>query len=275
MIIDKVNGHPVPRYLIYDIIKFNVSSPWVITILKSISCNDCHPVDLLALRIRCIKGALRTNKHIFFLCATRSATRSLPASLPPLPFFLTSTCTGLEVRDFIPPQSSVSLVRDQRKTWELRLCGKRRREMGLKQDFLLQQAVKPGSAAFVLGWQLTSHCACEASWAWPLPRHVSGSPWSLTAAGTPCPSYIGCTLDRQSLFALSRLCNSADLKKLPSVIRRLVVMWVQVQWPSLVLALEKKRFIIEVVCPVTLMTRSVLRRQAAPTLWPIKINSPV
>lgn len=27
MIIDKVNGHPVPRYLIYDIIKFNVSSP--------------------------------------------------------------------------------------------------------------------------------------------------------------------------------------------------------------------------------------------------------
>lgn len=26
MIIDKVNGHPVPRYLIYDIIKFNVSS---------------------------------------------------------------------------------------------------------------------------------------------------------------------------------------------------------------------------------------------------------
>lgn len=25
MIIDKVNGHPVPRYLIYDIIKFNVS----------------------------------------------------------------------------------------------------------------------------------------------------------------------------------------------------------------------------------------------------------
>lgn len=27
MIIDKVNGQPVPRYLIYDIIKFNVSSP--------------------------------------------------------------------------------------------------------------------------------------------------------------------------------------------------------------------------------------------------------
>lgn len=26
MIIDKVNGQPVPRYLIYDIIKFNVSS---------------------------------------------------------------------------------------------------------------------------------------------------------------------------------------------------------------------------------------------------------
>lgn len=25
MIIDKVNGQPVPRYLIYDIIKFNVS----------------------------------------------------------------------------------------------------------------------------------------------------------------------------------------------------------------------------------------------------------
>lgn len=27
MIIDKVNGQPVPRYLIYDIIKFNVSNP--------------------------------------------------------------------------------------------------------------------------------------------------------------------------------------------------------------------------------------------------------
>lgn len=27
MIIDKVNDQPVPRYLIYDIIKFNVSSP--------------------------------------------------------------------------------------------------------------------------------------------------------------------------------------------------------------------------------------------------------
>lgn len=26
MIVDKVNGQPVPRYLIYDIIKFNVSS---------------------------------------------------------------------------------------------------------------------------------------------------------------------------------------------------------------------------------------------------------
>lgn len=26
MIIDKVNGQPVPRYLIYDIIKFNVSA---------------------------------------------------------------------------------------------------------------------------------------------------------------------------------------------------------------------------------------------------------
>ena len=26
MIIDKVNGQPVPRYLIYDIIKFNVSN---------------------------------------------------------------------------------------------------------------------------------------------------------------------------------------------------------------------------------------------------------
>lgn len=30
MIIDKVNGHPVPRYLIYDIIKFNVSSPAIL-----------------------------------------------------------------------------------------------------------------------------------------------------------------------------------------------------------------------------------------------------
>ncbi len=29
MIIDKVNGQPVPRYLIYDIIKFNVSNPAV------------------------------------------------------------------------------------------------------------------------------------------------------------------------------------------------------------------------------------------------------
>ena len=28
MIVDKVNGQPVPRYLIYDIIKFNVSSPF-------------------------------------------------------------------------------------------------------------------------------------------------------------------------------------------------------------------------------------------------------
>lgn len=36
MIIDKVNGQAVPRYLIYDIIKFNVStffiiSKWIVT----------------------------------------------------------------------------------------------------------------------------------------------------------------------------------------------------------------------------------------------------
>lgn len=40
MIIDKVNGHPVPRYLIYDIIKFNVSSPAILecTVLLLTHC---------------------------------------------------------------------------------------------------------------------------------------------------------------------------------------------------------------------------------------------
>lgn len=49
MIIDKVNGQPVPRYLIYDIIKFNVSSPTKECIVSlqailliSFILNQCH-----------------------------------------------------------------------------------------------------------------------------------------------------------------------------------------------------------------------------------------
>jgi hypothetical protein len=37
MIIDKVNGQAVPRYLIYDIIKFNVSTLIIHTIVRIVT----------------------------------------------------------------------------------------------------------------------------------------------------------------------------------------------------------------------------------------------
>lgn len=54
MIIDKVNGQPVPRYLIYDIIKFSVSSPGVLR-----KC--CLLFDLRLTRVCRIKKSDRIN----------------------------------------------------------------------------------------------------------------------------------------------------------------------------------------------------------------------
>lgn len=75
MIIDKVNGHPVPRYLIYDIIKFNVSSLWVIILERKylmlwlLSCWPVASEDPL-------HQGNTPNKQFFFLCDTLRDSQS-------------------------------------------------------------------------------------------------------------------------------------------------------------------------------------------------------
>lgn len=178
---------------------------------------------------------------VIFFCATRSATRRLPVSLPLPPFFLTSTFTWLDVWDFMLPQSASRPEEDvgvatawKAVTWN-----------GIEEWFSATAETRLSSVCAGMTAHITPCVrACEASCICPPPpsrTRLSPEVW-------PQPEH--CAWATSDPHRVSTIKQTS--KKLPRVIHRLVVMPIQVELLSLLLALEKKHFMIEVVCPITL-----------------------